>query len=270
MIAFDFPPNDIIAVEYVGLSHSSSAAEFQKDILRRVLSEILPNAGEIVDSSEAPQRNSADGVFVRCLQCDVKAELSQFSLRVQEDDRFKHLPNLSKSQFKIQIASPAQQINWTIEIGRRKLAWYPAMKADMLPSGGTLSAQNFVTLSCIEGVNCPKTQIYVTQDESNKRIKQWVGRRIDVASTNFFGSKTDFVVAEKIPFISEVKAQSLVRALVTSRNSTLSIKTNAKALKNGGIGDTIPVEIQAAAGSLQKSKLLDARVTGEGEVEIVR
>ena len=277
MLAFDFPPNDVVAVEYVGLAQASAQAETQKDVLRRALSELLPNAGEIVEFGDGQPRRANSQLFVRCLQCDFRNEMTHFNVRIEEEERYKRVSNLDRSQFKIFIQrvdqndKPAQQnYVWTVEIGTRKTAWFLSLKTDLLPADGRISAKNFAVQSCIEGVNCPKTQLYGSQTECEQRVRQWSNRRIDLSALSYSAQKSGFISSEKIPFLSDVKASSSVRATMKSSNSTLSIRANAKALRSGSLGDVIPVEMQAVSGSSTKGKFVEARITGEGEVEVVR
>lgn len=271
MLAIEFPPNQPIAVEYVGLSQNSWSAELQKDVLRQALSELLPAAGEVVEVNASSASTSAAGLFMRCLKCDVKGDLSQFTLRVQEDERFNGLRNLSRSQFRLQISSQnAQSQFWTIEVGTRKIAWYPMLKTDSLHTDGRLGRGNFVSLTCLEGVNCPQTKIYSNENDCFAQLQKWTGRRVDTTAISHLSRQQSLLAAERIPFISEVKANSVVRALLFSKTSSLSVKTSVKALRSGGIGETIPVEIQTLSNGTQKGRLIEARVTAEGEVEIVR
>lgn len=271
MLALELPHNDIIAVEYLGLAKVSATQELQKDVLRHVLSELLPASREIIDVGDAPQKDFLNGVFVKCIQCDVKANLGQFTVDLREDERFRTLQNLNRSQFKVQISSPGQSLTtWTIEVGTRKLAWYPLLKTDALPSGSALTSANFVIQSCVEGVNCPNTAVYATRKECLQKIDQLQSKRIDASLLTGSVAKTTLLHIEKIPFLNDVKANTLIRASLVTPGSSLSIKTSAKALKNGSVGDVIPVEIQSLSGKPSRNKFLNGRVKGEGEVEIVR
>lgn len=277
MLAIDFPPNDVVAVEYVGLAQATAQAETQKDVLRRALSELLPNAGEIVEFGEAHPRRTNSELFVRCLQCDFRNEMTHFNVRIEEDERYKRVSNLDRSQFKIFIQrsdqndkTVQQSYVWTVEIGTRKTAWFFSLKTDLLPADGRISAKNFAIQSCIEGINCPKTQLYGSQNDCEQRMRQLSNRRIDLSAVSYSAQKSGFIFSEKIPFLNDVKASSAVRATMKSRNSTLSIRANARALRSGSLGDVIPVEIQSVSGSSTKGKFIDARIIGEGEVEVVR
>ncbi|MEN9810453.1 MAG: Chaperone for flagella basal body P-ring formation [Pseudomonadota bacterium] len=271
MLAIEFPPNQPIALEYVGLSQSGAAAELQKDVLRRALSELLPASDEVLEVGAASANSPSSGIFMRCLQCDVKGDLSQFTLKVQEDDRFGAIKNLSRSQFRLHITHQnGQTQTWTVEVGARKLAWYPMLKTDSLTADGKLSKKNFVSLSCLEGVNCPQTKLYSDQNDCLSQVQKWTARRLDASALSFSSRQPLLLAAERIPFVHEVKANSFVRASVVSKSSSLSIKTSVKALKSGGLGETIPVEIQTMANTFKRGRQLEARVTAEGEVEIVR
>jgi hypothetical protein len=277
MLAFDFPPDAPIAVEYIGLSRSASAAENQKDILRRALAELVSGAGEIFEADAVRKQNSAAEMYIKCLQCELKDEVGDFTLGVEEEDRFRRLGNLQRSQFKIQIkrsavtaAKTAADLVWKVEIGTRKPAWFPALKTDLLPSDGRLTLANFATQSCIEGVTCPVTKLYRSAAECGEQIKLWVNRRIDSVSPSLNQPNSVFVLPEKIPFISDVRSSSAVRITVVSKDSSLSIRTNGRALKSGSIGEYIPVEIFSPANFGSKGKSVNAMIVGEGEVQLVR
>ncbi|MFZ9521611.1 MAG: flagella basal body P-ring formation protein FlgA [Silvanigrellaceae bacterium] len=271
MLAMDFPPNEALAIEYVGLAQASTTAEMQKDILRRALAELFPTVGEMLDVGSSKNNQANSGVFIRCLSCDIKKDFGNFSIRLQEDERFKSVATLQRSQFKLVISTPDQSThNWNIEIGKRELAWYPMLNADLLGSSGRIGPNSVVIQSCLKGLNCPTTRLYSSLEECKTRVQQWSTRRVESSIFNGQFQKSSLILAEKIPFLSEVKANMPVRVSVLSRNSTLSIKTSARALKNGSIGDSIPVQMQTSSGFSVKQKLLDAVVTGEGEVEVVR
>ncbi|NBW81165.1 hypothetical protein EBR21_05365 [bacterium] len=271
MLAMDFPQNEALAIEYVGLARTSASAEMQKDVLRRALAELFPTTGEMLDVANTNEQQQHPGFFVRCLSCDLKKEFGNFTVRVQEDERFRNIANLNRSQFKLLISMPDQSTQtWQIEVGKRELAWYPMLNADQLGSGGKVTPGIFIVQSCLKGLNCPATRLYNTAAECKSRIQQWNGRRVELSSLNSQAQKSAFIMAERIPFLSEVKANTAVRVSLLSKNSSLSIKTSAKALKSGSIGDSIPVEMQTTSGFQVKQKLLEAVVTGEGEVEVVR
>jgi hypothetical protein len=271
MLAMDFPQNEAVAIEYVGLAQSSTTAEMQKDVLRRALAELFPATGEMLDVANSNERQGNPGFFIRCLSCDVKKEFGNFTIRIQEDERFRNIANLNRSQFKLLISLPdLTSQTWQIEIGKRELAWYPMLNADLLGSGGKVGATNFIVQSCLKGLNCPNTRLFSTSAECKIRIQKWNGRRVELSALGTQIQKSSLIMAEKIPFLSEVKANSAVRVSLLSKNSSLSIKTSAKALKSGSIGDSIPVEMQTTSGFQVKQKLLEAVVTGEGEVEVVR
>ena len=97
-----------------------------------------------------------------------------------------------------------------------------------------------------------------------------MGKRVDLAAASSLYKRDKIISVEKLPFQNDVRAQSQVRAMMSSTRSSLTIKTHARALKNGSIGDIIPVEVNMPSFSLSKSRQIEARVTGEGEVEIVR
>jgi hypothetical protein len=277
MLAFDFPPDAPVAVEYLGLSKSSAISETQKDVLRRALSEIISGAGEIVEVDEIRRRKSLSEVYIKCLQCDLKDDLTHFTLSIEEEDRFRMLNNLQRSQFKIHIRRPAAEDTkkltsqvWTVEIGSRKTVWFPALKLDLLPADGRLQQNNFIVQNCIEGVSCPSTKLYRTPAECEEQIKQLSNRRIDTASSMINLQKSTYLTADKIPFVSDIRSASQVRVTLLSKDSSLSIRASGKALRGGSIGDYIPVEVNSASGSSNRSKLVNAKIISEGEVEVVR
>lgn len=277
MLAFDFPPDAPIAVEYIGLSKSSAGAETQKDVLRRVLAELVSGTGEIVEVDAIRKQKSFSELYIKCLQCDVKDELTDFTLNLEEEESFRALNNLQRSQFKIQIRRASgnshksqQELTWKIEIGTRKSAWFPALKLDLLPADGRLNSKNFTVQSCIEGVNCPNTKLYRSLAEAGEQIKLWANRRIDATSSSLNMQRSAYLIPEKIPFVTDVRASSAVRITVLSNDSSLSIKAHGRALRNGIVGDFIPVEILPAANSATKGRQVNAKVISEGEVQIVR
>lgn len=271
MLAIDFPPQSLIAVEYLGLTPVYATAELQKDVLRRALSELLPSSQEMIDIGDAQSHQQHAGLYVRCIQCDAKGNLQNFAIRLQEDPRSRPTEKQSRSLFKIMIQQPDQQTQtWTVEIGQRMVSWYPLLKTDRISSDGKLTPKNFVVEQCLKDVNCPKTQLYNTTIDCNNRIQQWQGRRVDLSALNSANQRASGVLPEKIPFIPDVRSQNLVRTSILSKDSSFIIKTTSKALKSGKIGDLIPVELNTSAGSFQKNKTIDARVIDDNEVEIVR
>lgn len=278
MLAFDLPPHETITVEYVGLAPSYHSSEMQKDLLRRALSEILPRSGEIIEASEAKklsEERAGPGIYVRCIKCDLRSDfngdLSQSTIRIQSSEFIRSERISNSSQFKIDITPTGKPTQtWTIDIGLRKIAFFPVLKGDSIRASGRLSSENFLIETCIRDVSCPKTKLSVSAADVKMKISQWKGRKIDVASANLPSQESAHILSEKIPFVSDVRAQSYVRATMTSKSTTLVIKTAAKALKNGIIGDIIPIELETSSGSFKQRKLLNATIIGEGEVEIVR
>ncbi|NBO38161.1 hypothetical protein EBU99_06230 [bacterium] len=271
MLAFELPPSELINIEYVGLAQSTGASEMQKDILRQALAELLPAGRELVDVNENPNAEQSAGLYLRCIQCDGKFEYTPSSIKVIEEDKSKANRGSSKSQFKIAIAREGKAYQtWNVEIGVRKVAWYFSLKADSVSPSTRLTSANFQMTSCIEGINCPQTRTFSNQIDCKKSIESLAGRRVDTPALQAIGNKERFVTTEKIPFQNDVKSQAQVRATLLSQNSSFTIKTSAKALKNGSIGDIIPIEITTPSYSLNKTRLLDARIVGEGEVELVR
>jgi len=82
MLAFELPPIDLIAVDYIGLSQLADVSEKQKDVLRQALGQILPNSKELVDANEAPTAVQSSGIYVRCLQCDPKTDGTPVAIKV--------------------------------------------------------------------------------------------------------------------------------------------------------------------------------------------
>jgi len=123
---------------------------------------------------------------------------------------------------------------------------------------------------CVEGLSCPNTATFTSKTECTQALEKYYGKRIDLNAAQSLLKREKTITLEKLPFQYDVKAQMQVRALLASGGNSLTVKTQGRSLKNGSLGDIIPVEIKAPSFSNQKSKQLEARIIGEGEVEIVR
>lgn len=271
MLAFELPPNDMIAVEYIGLSKHSDVSELQKDLLRQALGEILPSAREIIDASEAPAQAQSSGVYLRCVQCDVRSEKLPSSIKLIGEERTINSIGKSSNQFKLLVSGgDKSQQTWIIELGPRKTAWFASIQLENLNPQGRLEKASFQINSCLDGISCPTATIFKSKADCSVWLERFVGKRVDLAAASSLYKKDKILSVEKLPFQNDVRAQSQVRAMMSSTRSSLTIKTHARALKNGSIGDIIPVEVNMPSFSLSKSRQIEARVTGEGEVEIVR
>ena len=254
MLAFDLPPNDMIAVEYIGLSKQSNVSELQKDLLRQVLGEMLPSAKEIIDASEAPAQTQVSGIYLRCVQCDVRSEKLPGSIKLVGEERASNSGGKSSNQFKLLVSgADKSQQTWTIEIGLRKTAWFASIQLENLNSDGRLEKTSFQVKSCLDGISCPAVTIFKSKADCDVWVERFVGKRVDLAAASSLFKREKIVSIEKLPFQNDVRAQSSVRAMLSSTRSSLTIKTYARALKSGSIGDIIPVEVNTPSFSINAS-----------------
>jgi hypothetical protein len=133
-----------------------------------------------------------------------------------------------------------------------------------------VSAKNFEVKSCFRDLNCPRVSLFDSSAESLKDTEKHFGKRINIAASEKFRISKGDIFADNIIYQADVRSQSYIRAKYLSKESTLSIRMSVKALRNGSYGDIIPVEMRSTTGSTRSTRQIDARITGEGEVEIVR
>lgn len=271
MLAFELPPSDMIAIEYVGLARQSSVSELQKDLLRQVLGEIIPGGREFVDAAEAPSSAQSNGVFLRCLQCDLRSDKQAISATLLGEEKINTTQKKNTIPFKILITlSDKSTQTWVVEIGPRQFAWYASIKPESLNSQSRLQKSSFQIHSCLDGIDCPAVTTFATKQDCIQWTERFLGKRVDLLASQSLLKKDKLILVEKTQFLSDVRAQSVVRTLMSSNKSSLTIKTQAKALKAGTMGEYIPVEISAPSFGFNKTRQIEARITGEGEVEIVR
>jgi len=271
MVMFELPQGDVIAVEYVGSAQRSAVSEQQKDVLRQALGAIFPIARTFVDAQEIPAGTQAEGIYVRCIQCDSNTDLSGSSVQVIPAEGKAAAENFEKKQFKLFLSNNSKNAqNWLVELGRRKTSWYSSIRWDKVTDGVRLQRPHFIVMSCTEDISCPQTTLFNSKEEASSQLSNYFGRRIDLPKARDLLKREKSISTEKLPFIADVRAQSVVRATYSHRDSTFKIRMNGRSLRNGSLGDIIPVELSAPNFSFQKSRTLDAKVVGEGEVEIVR
>jgi hypothetical protein len=271
MLAFELPPTEMIAVDYIGLSHQADVAEKQKDLLRQALSQILPSTKEIVDASEAPTAVQSSGIYLRCIQCDSKAESIPINVKVVGNEMNMSSSGKTAQMFKLLVlSSDKKQSTWNVELGPRKTFWFALPKLETLSPNSRLDKTNFLVRPCVEGISCPNTATFASKTECNQSLERYFGKRVDLVAAQALLKREKTITIEKLPFHSDVKGQSQVRALLSSGINSLTVKTQGRALKSGSLGDIILVEIKAPSFSAQKTRQFEARIIGEGEVEIVR
>ncbi|MEY4066724.1 MAG: hypothetical protein RIR26_2932 [Pseudomonadota bacterium] len=271
MVTFELPQADVIAVEYVGTAQRGAVSEQQKDVLRQALGALFPTTRTLVDAQELPAGTLAEGIYVRCIQCDANADMSGYSVQIAPAEGKTGLENPDKKQFKISFSNNSKNSQtWLVELGKRRTLWYSSLRWEKITEGVRLEKSLFFVMNCSEEISCPQTTLFSSKEEANTHLATFVGRRLDITKARDLLKREKAISIEKLPFISDVRAQSLVRATYTHRDSTLKIRVNGRSLRNGSLGDIIPVELSAPNFSFQKSRTLDAKVVGEGEVEIVR
>lgn len=270
-MTFELPQSDVIAVEYVGTAQRSSVSEQQKDVLRQALGAIFPTTRTFVDAQELPSGTVAEGIYVRCLQCDSNVDLSGNSVQVVPLEGKTHSEQSGKKHFKVFLSSSSKNNpTWLMELGKRKTLWYPAFKWEKLSEGNRLEASHFVANTCTEDISCPQVSLFSSKKEAFAHFSSFLGRRIELSKTRELLRKENAISFERLPFLPDVRAQSQVRATYAHKDSNLRIRMNARSLRNGTFGEIVPVEVSAPSFSFQKTRTLDAKVVGEGEVEIVR
>jgi hypothetical protein len=271
MLAFELPPTEMIAIDYIGLAQQADVSEKQKDVLRQALSQILPSTKELVDANEAPTAVQSSGIYVRCLQCDPKTDGVPVAVKIVGNEASHSSGGQTTQQFKLVVVnSDKKQNSWSVELGPRKTSWFAVPKIENLTTNGRLEKSNFIVKPCVEGISCPNTVTFASKTECIQSIEKFIGKRVDLIAAQSLLKREKTITLEKLPFQNDVKAQSQVRALLSSGANSLTVKTQARALKSGSLGDVILVEIKAPSFSVQKTRQLEARITGEGEVEIVR
>lgn len=271
MMAFELPQGDVIAVEYVGAAQHSSVSEQQKDVLRQALGAIFQTARTFVDAQELPTGTVSDGIYVRCLQCDSNVDLSGSSVQVAPLEGKTRSEQSGKKQYKVYLSNSSKNIsNWLMELGIRKTLWYPALKWEKLSEGSRLEKSHFMANNCTEDISCPQISLFNSRQEAFVHFSSFMGRRVEMSKTREIMKREKVISLEKLPFLPDVRAHSQVRATYTHKDSNLKIRTNARSLRNGTFGEIVPVEVSAPNFSFQKTRTLDAKIVGEGEVEIVR
>ena len=271
MLAFDLPPNNIIAIEYFGLAQQAEIAELQKDLLRRVLGEIIPGDKEFVDATEAPTSALNSGFFLRCIQCDLVSESPPTNARIMSSEVVANTNTASSKKFKVVISNLDHSTKtWSVEVGPRKVTWFASINLAQMRQNTRLETQNFDYRNCLEGINCPKTNLFSSQLDCMRWTEQFLGKKVDVTLAQSLLAKEKFLFPNKVPYQFDVRSQSSVRTIISSGQSSLTIKTLGKALRAGSLGEIIPVEISTPSFGGAKTRQVNARISGEGEVEIVR
>lgn len=270
MLAFEMPPNEIIALNYFGLARQTDHAEVQKDFLRQALGAIVPSA-DFADSGEESELSKSFGIFVRCLQCAMQPKNPPVAITSVEPVRTSSSNPQTTSRYMVRISTQrgSQQL-WNIEVGQRKVSWYATLKRDTLTHSTRVNVKNFEVKSCFSGINCPRTALFETSASCQHDLQKHLGKRVNIAASEKFKNTKNDILADNIVYENDVRSQSFVRANYFSKNSSLSIRMNVKALRNGSLGDIIPVEMKSNTGTTSSTRQIDARITGEGEVEIVR
>jgi len=270
MLAFEMPPNEIIAINYFGLARQTDHAEVQKDFLRQALGAIAPNA-DFADSGDESELSKSFGIFLRCLQCAMQPKNPPVAITSVEPVRALGAAPQTTSRYMVRIATQkgSQQL-WNIEVGQRKVSWYATLKKDSLTNSTRVNVKNFEIKSCFSGINCPRTALFETTASCLHDLQKHMGKRVNVAASEKFRNTKNDIFADSIVYENDVRSQSFVRANYFSKSSSLSIRMNVKALRNGSFGDIIPVEMKSTTGTTRSIRQIDARITGEGEVEIVR
>lgn len=270
MLAFELPPNEMITLQYVSLSRQGDQAELQKDFLRQALAAIAPHS-DFVDSDEESQTVQSFGVYVRCLQCAMQPGNPPLAITSVEPSRSFSRSSTSVSRYMVRVSTQkGSQQFWNIEVGQRKTSWYSTLLRNSLTDATRVNAKNFEIKSCFVGLNCPRTSLFETSKDCLKDLEKHFGKRINLAASQKFKNNKSDIYTDHIVHQTDVRSQSFVRAKYLSNNSSLSIRMNVKALRSGSFGDVIPVELNSTRGSTRSRRQIDARVTGEGEVEIVR
>ena len=270
MLAFELPPDNIVAVEFLGLSQQAEPGELQKDLLRQVLGEIIPGGREFVDVVEAPTSAQKSGIVLRCIKCDIQPGKSPTFARVIGEESAPKFDKKATQRFKIAISSSIHdQQTWTIEVGSRNISWYATINNEVLGKTYRLEKKHFEIKSCVEGINCPTTSIFGSNTDAARWAEQFSGKRVDSESASALLRKEKHLFPEKVQYLLDVRSQSIVRAMMSSSNSSLTIKTQGKALKGGSLGEVLPIEINTSTFGVSKKRLINARVIGEGEVELV-
>lgn len=270
MLALEIPQDVIVSVEYFGLARQSDAAEMQKDYLRQALGFIAPNS-DFADTSENSESAKSFGIFVRCLQCGMQPDDQPLAIKSVE-----HSSRLSSTQhggarYTVRILTRKRSTQfWNIEVGQKKVSWFAVLKKETITASTRLSAKNFEIRSCFTGINCPKTRLFDNQTLCQKEMDRHKGKRINRAASESFQGHLKQIYISNIVHENDVRSQSYVRANYQSQDSSLSIRMNVKALKSGSFGEIIPVEVRNPSVSTRSTRQFDARITGEGEVEIVR
>lgn len=270
MIALEIPQDVIVSVEYFGLARQSDTAEMQKDYLRQALGFIAPNS-DFADTSENSETAKSFGIFVRCLQCGMQPDDQPLAIKSVDRSNKVNSSNLLDAKYTVKILTRKGATQyWNIEIGQKKISWFAVLKKETVTSSTRLSMKNFEIRSCFTRINCPKTKLFDNQTLCQKEVNKHDGKRINIAASERFQGHLKQIYLTNIVHENDVRSQSYVRANYQSQDSSLSIRMNVKALKSGSFGEIIPVEVKSPSVSTRSTRQLDARIVGEGEVEIVR
>lgn len=270
MLAFELPPNEIIAVEYFGLARQSDLAEIQKDYLRQALGAIVPSA-DFVDAGDDSESSRLFGIFVRCLQCAMQPGNAPLAISAVQPARGFSSGSSNASRYSVKI-STQKGLNqfWNIEVGQRRVSWYATLRKNTVSSSTRVSAKNFDLKSCINNLNCPRVSLFESEAACQQELEKHFGKRVNIAASERFKNNKSEIFSDNLVYQNDVRSQTFIRAHYQSKGSPLSIRMNVRALRNGSFGDIIPIELKTPTASGRSVRQLEARIIGEGEVEIVR
>jgi flagellar basal body P-ring formation protein FlgA len=145
---------------------------------------------------------------------------------------------------KISCNSPDLDYPWQIYLSVRVDILYPVVVATKILTSGELITEEHIEVRFIEQHSLRGQQFTDTTDIIGTRTKRRVGKDAAIFANNIcFVCKGDIIA-------------------IYARTEKILIKTTGEALKDGNINDNIRVK------NTSSNKILDARVTGVGEVEV--
>ncbi|WGL60795.1 flagella basal body P-ring formation protein FlgA [Pigmentibacter sp. JX0631] len=252
-----------IYVEYKNLAKADSIAEIQKDLIVQFMKNLKKDDNIIVDNSNHQKTENEKDInyIVRCIQCNVE---------VGHDYEIIHSSvNKTKNAFTNQYVfdlrnEKNQKTTWRLEITEKKIIFFISAKSNLLINNILTDKDLEISQCNTDDLKCNPKNYFLNKSDAQSNLIKVTNKRTNTPIRQ--GKEIDILtLSQEILVHSGEKIK-----IIYSPTDNLTIQTYGKSLTNGGLGETIRVQISNwfdNSSVSQPAGIIEGTVVAPGEVK---
>ncbi|MGY3802514.1 flagella basal body P-ring formation protein FlgA [Pigmentibacter ruber] len=255
------PPT--IYLEYKNLAKTDNIAEIQKDLIVQFIKILKKDDNIIIENSTRQKLGNEKDInyIARCIQCNMEIG-HEYEINASSIHKTK---NTFINQYVFDIRNEKnQKTSWQLELAEKKLIYYISAKNNLLPNY-ILTEKDIEISSCYtDELKCSPKNYFSNKSEAQSNLNKVTNKRTN--NTIRQGKEIDILtLSQEILVHSGEKIK-----IIYSPTDNLTIQTYGKSLTNGGLGETIRVQINNwfdNSSVLHPTGIIEGTVVAPGEVK---